>query len=147
MKAAGILMDATEVKSGFGKLADRIEKVDIGVQKRGKVQAYIISPKRYEQLLQTAVVDQDELSRLDAQFQQLIASMQTPQHRHAVDRFMSAPQADVDAVLARHYEAHPVPAMAHKAVNKVAVSRTKPGVKLVVKTAARTAARARKIAK
>lgn len=85
-------VEATKAKAAFAELHAGVGSADIAITKHGNVQAYMVSPQRYRLLNALGASRQrDALSRLDSDFDALVARMQDETHRSAVDAIATLP--------------------------------------------------------
>lgn len=94
-----LLMDATEAKTNFGRMKDVAEKSVVAVTKRGAVSFYLVSPERYEAMKARMGVEDSALQALSADYDRMVAAMQTAQHAAAVDRLLDASDAELRTAL------------------------------------------------
>src|SRR5688572_29739353 len=78
-------VESTKAKSGFAHLPAQARSNDVAITRHGRVQAYVVSPDRYQSLTAVAEVDRDALQRLQDEFDTLVAGMQGTAHARAVD--------------------------------------------------------------
>jgi len=78
-----VTVSSTEAQNALGDLLDRVGKgARVIVTRYNRRQAVILSAEEYDTLLAEEEVD---LSSLEQEFDQLVARMQTPEHRGAVE--------------------------------------------------------------
>lgn len=83
--AAGkvVSMSSTEAQNALGHLLDRVARGDrVVVTRYNRPQAVILSVEEYDALLAEDDVD---LSALEREFDEMVAQMQTAEHRDAVE--------------------------------------------------------------
>lgn len=97
-------IESTKAKSGFAALPRQAKSRDVAITRHGQVQAYVLSPERYDHLSSVARIGEDVMQKLDGEFDALVARMQTPVHRRAVERIASEP---LSAILASGAMAKP----------------------------------------
>lgn len=84
---------ATEAKNAFGAVLEQaLTKGMVAITKRRKTRAVILSMEEYEALLERAP---DPLKTLSAEFDALVARMQTPEAKAAGDALFKASAADL----------------------------------------------------
>lgn len=91
-------IESTRAKSRFAALPKQAKSRDVAITRHGHVQAYVLSPERYDHLASIDRAGEDVLDKLDRQFDALVSRMQSPDHRRAVDRIASAPLSTILAV-------------------------------------------------
>ncbi|EQD76557.1 protein containing DUF172 [mine drainage metagenome] len=75
------LFSATDAKNAFGSVLEKVlAKGMVAITKRGKTRAVLLSVEEYEALLERAP---DPLTTLSAEFDALVARMQTPKAKAA----------------------------------------------------------------
>lgn len=89
-------VESTKAKARFASLPKQAQAQDLAITRHGRIEAYVLSPERYAHLASIARVGADTMAGLDADFDALVARMQTPAHTRAVARIASAP---LEAVL------------------------------------------------
>ena len=78
-----VTVSSTEAQNALGSLLDRVARgARVVVTRYNRRQAVILSAEEYDTLLAEEEVD---LSTLEQEFDQLVARMQTPEHRGAVE--------------------------------------------------------------
>jgi prevent-host-death family protein len=78
-----VTVSSTEAQNALGSLLDRVARgARVVVTRYNRRQAVILSAEEYDTLLAEEEVD---LSTLEREFDQLVARMQTPEHRNAVE--------------------------------------------------------------
>lgn len=78
-----VTVSSTEAQNALGALLDRVARGSrVVVTRYNRRQAVILSAKEYDALLSEDPVD---LGSLEREFDQLVARMQTPEHRGAVE--------------------------------------------------------------
>ena len=78
-----VTVSSTEAQNGLGELLDRVARgARVVVTRYNRRHAVILSAEEYDTLMADEEVD---LSTLEREFDQLVARMQTPEHRDAVD--------------------------------------------------------------
>jgi PHD/YefM family antitoxin component YafN of YafNO toxin-antitoxin module len=88
-------IESTKAKSGFAALPRQAKSRDVAITRHGQVQAYVLSPERYDHLSSIARIGEDVMQKLDNEFDALVARMQTPAHRRAVERIASEPLSTI----------------------------------------------------
>jgi antitoxin (DNA-binding transcriptional repressor) of toxin-antitoxin stability system len=87
------VIPSTIAQNAFGRLLYRaMAGADIGIAKHNVVRAVLVSAERYQELLRHETVD---LGALSSRFEQLYASMQTPEVRAATDRALRATPSEM----------------------------------------------------
>lgn len=107
--AKAVEVDATSLKMSLGQIGQRVKSQDLRVTKHGRTQAIVISPGRYERLLELEETVHPSLDQSSAEFDALVLAMQTPEQGAAMNRLMTAPEDEVLDTLRAHYAKHPVP--------------------------------------
>lgn len=78
-----VTVSSTEAQNALGGLLDRVARgARVVVTRYNRRQAVILSAEEYDSLLAEEEVD---LSTLEREFDQMVARMQTPEHRGAVE--------------------------------------------------------------
>jgi antitoxin Phd len=81
-RGATVTVTSTEAQNGFGRLLDAVAKdATVLITKHNVTRAVLISAGRYEALIQA---ETPSLDALTAEFDDLLASMQTPQAREGM---------------------------------------------------------------
>jgi len=89
-------MNATEAKNCFGDLLEKASNnVAVSLMKHGKPAAYVISPALYELVRHRFKAGQGPLDRLEREFNELIARMQTPESVDTAKSLMTVDTADL----------------------------------------------------
>lgn len=96
-----VKLESTKAKSGFAKLPARAKTGDVAITRHGRVQAYVLSPDRYQSLVGIAEVGKNSLEKLDDELDALFARMQTASHRKVVHALETLPLSDILAAGAR----------------------------------------------
>ncbi|HEX5726474.1 MAG TPA: type II toxin-antitoxin system prevent-host-death family antitoxin [Longimicrobiaceae bacterium] len=83
-------MTSTEAQNGFGRLLDTVARdATVLIQKHNVTQAVVMSVDRYEALSRGSAPSLDDLA---AEFDELLARMQTPEARAGMrDAFAASP--------------------------------------------------------
>jgi prevent-host-death family protein len=83
-------MTSTEAKNGFGRVLDAVARNGrVLITKHNTTQAVVLSLKEYEELTR---VSEPSLDALSAEFDELLARMQTPEARAGLrDAFRESP--------------------------------------------------------
>lgn len=81
-----IQIESTRAKAGFSRLPSEAAVNDLAITKHGAIEAYVLSPSRYRRLIALDLAGAEPLQRLEAEFHELVAGMQTPEHAAAADR-------------------------------------------------------------
>lgn len=96
---------ATRAQNGFGELMEMVAgETDVIITRRAAPRAVLMSYERYRALAGAEVAVLDDLS---SQFDALLAHMQTPAHRSATDRALSATSKKMGAAAVRAATAKP----------------------------------------
>ena len=83
-----IIVPSTVAQNEFGRVFDRaMAGTDIAIAKHSVIRAFLVSAERYHELVRHRTVDLDALS---SRFEQLYASMQTPEVRAATNEALFA---------------------------------------------------------
>jgi len=88
-------IESTKAKSGFAALPRQAKARDVAITRHGQVQAYVLSPERYDHLSSIARMGEDVMQKLDNEFDALVARMQTPAHQRAVERIAAEPLSTI----------------------------------------------------
>lgn len=97
--AAPVRYDATQAKRHFGEVLRRVGREEvIAVSRRGHDVAYVVPAEMFDRMRAWEAADADVLARLDADFDALVARMQTPAGRRAVDRLLEADDDSLNAI-------------------------------------------------
>lgn len=93
-------MNATEAKNRFGDLLEKASNnVAVSLMKHGKPAAYVISPALYELVRHRFKAGKSPLDRLEREFNDLIARMQTPESAVTAKSLMTIDSMDLRKVV------------------------------------------------
>lgn len=89
---ATVTMTSTEAQNGFGRMLDAVARhKTVLITKHNVTQAVVISAERYRELMPQA--EAPSLDALTAEFDEMLARMQTPESRAAMrDAFGASPE-------------------------------------------------------
>jgi prevent-host-death family protein len=92
-------MTSTEAKNGFGRVLDTVARDGrVLIKKHNTTQAVVLSAREYESLTRGTASDLDTLT---AEFDDMLARMQTPQMRAGLrDAFRASPEELSSAAVA-----------------------------------------------
>lgn len=108
---AALQMDTTALKKSMGQLRRSLQDNVIEVTKHGKREAVIVDPDRFDKLTALAGANRPAVAELEAQYDAMVAGMQTKEHDRAMDRLKSVSSNDLRTFLAGHYAKNPLPPM------------------------------------
>ena len=93
-------LPSTDAKNGFAQLIERVTSAGkpVVITRNARPAAVILSMAEYERLVQAAP---DPLASLQAGFDRLVASMQTPQAQAGVDALFSSTPEQLGAAAVR----------------------------------------------
>lgn len=72
-------VETGKAKANFSAIKKRARTQDVAITKHGKVEAYLVSPERYDHFMNVAEAAPDALKKLEDEYQQLYERMQTPE--------------------------------------------------------------------
>jgi PHD/YefM family antitoxin component YafN of YafNO toxin-antitoxin module len=90
-----VKVESTKAKGEFARLPKRARASDVAITRHGRIQAYVLSPDRYQSLVAIAEVGKDSLEKLDDELDALFARMQTASHRKVVHALETLPLSDI----------------------------------------------------
>lgn len=126
---ATVQMDTTALKKSMGQLRRSLQDHVIEVTKHGKREAVILDPDKFDRLTALAGTNRLGVAELEAQYDAMVAGMQTKEHDKAMDRLKSVSGSDLRAFLAGHYAKNPVPPMAPAQQSEAGANTTHPARK------------------
>lgn len=109
---AAMQMDTTALKKSMGQLRRSLQDNVIEVTKHGKREAVILDPDKFDKLKALAGANRPAVADLEAQYDAMVAGMQTKAHDRVMDRLKSVSSGDLRTFLAGHYAKNPLPPMA-----------------------------------
>lgn len=88
-----VTMTSTEAQNGFGRMLDTVARDGtVLIKKHNVTQAVVLSVDRYEELTRS---DAPSLDTLTAEFDEMLARMQTPEVRAGIRTGLSASPAEL----------------------------------------------------
>jgi len=71
-------IETGKAKANFSALKKRARTQDVAITRHGKVEAYLVSPERYDKFLAVAETAPDAIAKLEDEYRRRFERMQTP---------------------------------------------------------------------
>lgn len=84
-------VETGKAKANFSAIKKRARTQDVAITKHGKVEAYLVSPERYDRFLAVAETAPDSLRKLEDEYRRRFEKMQTPAARKVYRELMTLP--------------------------------------------------------
>jgi len=104
-------VETGKAKASFSALKKQARTQDVAITKHGKVEAYLVSPERYDRFVAVAETAPDSLRKLEDEYRRRFEQMQTPVARKAYRELMTLP---LETILAEGTLAEPAKAAGTK---------------------------------
>lgn len=117
-------IETGKAKANFSALKKRAQTQDVAITKHGKVEAYLVSPERYDRFLAVAETAPDSLKKLEDEYRRRFERMQTPHARKVLREMKTKPLPDILAEGALANEpARPAPRTGSSRIRRMAARR------------------------
>lgn len=74
-------VETGKAKANFSAVKKQAQTQDVAITNHGKVEAYLVSPERYDRFLAVADTAPDAIAQLENEWRRRIADMNTPEKR------------------------------------------------------------------
>ena len=88
-------IETGRAKAAFSELKKRARTEDVAITKHGKVEAYLVSPERYDRFLAVSEAAPDSLKKLEDEYQRRFEQMQTPYAHKVLSEMKTKPLAEI----------------------------------------------------
>ena len=88
-------IETGKAKASFSALKKRARTQDVAITKHGVVEAYVISPERYDKFVAVAETAPDALRKLEDEYRRRFDEMQTPAARKVLREMKTKPWQEI----------------------------------------------------
>ena len=88
-------IETGKAKASFSALKKHAQIQDVAITRHGKVEAYLVSPERYDKFLAVAETAPDAIARLEDEYRRRFERMQTPAAVKFLREMKTKPLAEI----------------------------------------------------
>lgn len=88
-------VETGKAKANFSALKKRAQTQDVAITRHGKVEAYLVSPERYDRFLAVAETAPDAIKRLEDEYRRRFEKMQDPAMVRVLREMKAKPLAEI----------------------------------------------------
>jgi PHD/YefM family antitoxin component YafN of YafNO toxin-antitoxin module len=88
-------IETGKAKAAFSEIKKRAQTQDIAITRHGKVEAYLVSPERYDRFLAVSEASPDSLKKLEDEYFAMFERMQTPAAARAYHALATKPLEEI----------------------------------------------------